>query len=1023
MKVLMTTLLLVVSLLVLTGCPGSTGPGSETKSDTATLTEKIAAASGSIDFKGARISENASVNSAVTINNLKIGGKTLTINASGVVLEAVSEARIVIGEGVGDGDVTIKNCENISSLEVKGGGANSIHLSGSKLDVVQIKKDGVRVVMNETKVNEKVTVEASQTKLEMKDTNTNAESSSKIPVLEITAHVDSVNIDSGKIDKISVASDETADEDGNGEKAAPAVTLTGKNEISSVEGKELHMVLKEEAEIVSKMSVSTENLNLEMEDTTSKIENLEVDSDVKNVNISGGQIDSISVKDTGASSEAPAINIMENVEIKEVTGTNTINVAEDVTNFEKPKGISTVKAITIDDIKLEYKSIRKEYLLDEQFSYYGLYAKIIYSNGATKRRQLTAENCTLDGFDSSTVGKSVVTVTFQNRQIGSLNIEIKDGVIEVEADQVLRIIQNLSVSCEIKVTGTVTNELFSEIMHTTSNLSFSISLDFTDTTGLSCIDWITSRLSRLVIPASVTEISEGALCNPVNEIKLAEGNTAYKMIDDAIYTKDGKTLIYYPQRKNAESFSVPEGTVRIGDQVFWNNNFLKKLNIPVSVEEIGSDILASVPLEEITVAPGNTSFKVENGVLLTMDGKRLVLYPPEKKDASYNVPSSVEMIEVSAFSAARNLSSVTIPSNVMKIGNNAFCHTGLTSISFDVTEGWYCSGLGLVSQEELTDVSNYKEYDKGFGNKLLYRRQDISVSSADIVETVKNLKESSNIKVTGTVTNELFSEVMNAANSLDWSLQFALDLSETTGLTKISWLSSRISDFTIPASVTEISEGAFSGVSEIKLATGNSNYDLVDGVLYTKDKKMLVCFPNGKRDSSFSIPNTVVRVGNNAFVSDRLENLNISASVKEIGTSAFSLYSLSQITVDSSNTSFKGVDGILYTSDGKTLIRYPAKKEGSSFNIPGTVEIIAANAFNNVKSLSSLKVPANVTKIQEYAFYYSGLTSIVFDEVDDWFYYKNGSEILIDPDDLSLASNYTSWNSLFYGVELFRKTE
>ncbi len=1015
----MGVVIFVTTLLFLTGCPSSTGPKSPEGETQSSLSAKIAAASGTINFNNEEIKENASVNSAVTIKNLKMGGKTLTINASGVVLEAVSDANIIIGQGVGDGDVTLKNCVNVSSLDVNGGGANSIHLSNSEVDIVRVKKDCVRVVMSETKITEKVTVEASQTKLEMTSTNTETDDSSKIPVLEISAQVDNVNIEGGKISKISVE----AAQSGNEGSTTPAVTLTGKNEITAIEGKDVLMILKEAAEITSTMNVNTENLSLELEDPSSKIQTIEVNSNVKNVNISGGKIENISVKDDGQTTEAPAINIMDNVEITEVTGATTLNVAEDVTNFEKPAGITAVNELTPKDITLDYTFAKKEYLVNEQFSYYGVYAKQFYNNGAAKRRQLTSSNCTVDGFDSSKTGNVTVTITYNNKQIGSFSVKIIDDDLAVDASQASKLIQTITVPCEIKVTGNLTDDLFKQIMETTNTLSVDISLDLSRTTGLSTIEWVTHRLSKLIIPASVTEIQEGALSNYVRGVILAEGNTTYKMVDDVIYTKDGKTLVFYSHDKQDEVFSVPEGTVRIADRAFVNCHALQKLNIPASVKEIGHALHASSSLKEITIAEGNTSFKVENGVLFTIDGKTLIMYAPKKTDTSYTVPSTVEIIEESSFVGAWNLLSVTIPASVIKIKNYAFCSSGLTSISFENTEGWYCSNLGSVSKEELSDASKFTDYNSGFGNQLLYKRKTITVTSSDAVETIKAITESCTIKITGEVSDDFFREILIAIDSLDWSLNFNLDLGETTGLTKILGLDRRITDFTIPASVTEITEDALSNLSGIKLASGNSNFVIDDGVLYTKDKTTILCYPFGKRDTSYSIPNTVVKIRPNTFRRvNCLQSVTIPASVTEIGSLAFCSEAIKQITVDSASTAFKSIDGVLYTYDGKTLIRYPGQKEDKSFTIPDTVEVISREAFNYARNLSSVTIPSSVTNIKPWAFINAWLTSITFEEVDDWYYLKDEEEIPVSPDDLTLVVNHTKGTPISE-TELYHKTE
>ena len=58
-----------------------------------------------------------------------------------------------------------------------------------------------------------------------------------------------------------------------------------------------------------------------------------------------------------------------------------------------------------------------------------------------------------------------------------------------------------------------------------------------------------------------------------------------------------------------------------------------------------------------------------------------------------------------------------------------------------------------------------------------------------------------------------------------------------------------LTSVTIPAGVTSIGRLAFSGcdkLTKIDVAKGSKSYASVDGVLFSKDKATLVCFPAGK---------------------------------------------------------------------------------------------------------------------------------------------------------------------------------
>ena len=61
----------------------------------------------------------------------------------------------------------------------------------------------------------------------------------------------------------------------------------------------------------------------------------------------------------------------------------------------------------------------------------------------------------------------------------------------------------------------------------------------------------------------------------------------------------------------------------------------------------------------------------------------------------------------------------------------------------------------------------------------------------------------------------------------------------------------KLSDVTIPSSVTYIDDGAFygcRGLMSISVAANNANYCSEAGVLFNKDKSELLCCPAGKKE-------------------------------------------------------------------------------------------------------------------------------------------------------------------------------
>ena len=167
---------------------------------------------------------------------------------------------------------------------------------------------------------------------------------------------------------------------------------------------------------------------------------------------------------------------------------------------------------------------------------------------------------------------------------------------------------------------------------------------------------------------------------------------------------------------------------------------------------------------------------------------------------------------------------------------------------------------------------------------------------------------------------------------------------------------------TIPDSIREVGFNPFIGCIDlisITLSPDHSYLETVEGVLFSKEDRRLVCYPSGWTETSYVIPEGTRIIGNYAFGNcKQLTAINIPESIVSIGDGAFTCCDrLLSITIP---------DGITRIEDG-TFSMCPSM---TSITIPDSVTYIGDYAFHDCASLTTVNLPGNVTVIGKYAFLY-----------------------------------------------------
>lgn len=191
----------------------------------------------------------------------------------------------------------------------------------------------------------------------------------------------------------------------------------------------------------------------------------------------------------------------------------------------------------------------------------------------------------------------------------------------------------------------------------------------------------------------------------------------------------------------------------------------------------------------------------------------------------------------------------------------------------------------------------------------------------------------------------------------------------------------KLTSISIPAKVKKVGENAFShsGIENILVDAANTAFTSVDGVLFTKNKATLICYPSG-RGGVYTVPVGTKIIEDCAFmVNTKLSGVVIADSVTNIGDSAFfGCYGIETLQLGKSvttigNYAFQMCDNLkeLTIPDSVTTIgeaAFNACSNLETLQLGTAVKSIGDHAFSYCETLEEVLIPASVTTIGAYAF-------------------------------------------------------
>lgn len=144
---------------------------------------------------------------------------------------------------------------------------------------------------------------------------------------------------------------------------------------------------------------------------------------------------------------------------------------------------------------------------------------------------------------------------------------------------------------------------------------------------------------------------------------------------------------------------------------------------------------------------------------------------------------------------------------------------------------------------------------------------------------------------------------------------------------------------------------------EIFVEEDHEDYSSENGVLFNKEKTVLLAYPAGRTEENYTIPDSVIKIENGAFFEHKyLRTLHISQDVIEIKNCQF--WGFTRIEVDTENTMYRSINSSLYSKDGKIAYHLFAHRSGNVKIEEGTVlvkEMYLTGDFDELYLPESLK--------------------------------------------------------------------
>ncbi len=471
-------------------------------------------------------------------------------------------------------------------------------------------------------------------------------------------------------------------------------------------------------------------------------------------------------------------------------------------------------------------------------------------------------------------------------------------------------------------------------------------------------------------------------CRALKQIIVDDENEYYCDIDGVLYNKDKTEIICYPMNHPAylrEKYGYND-TIWPDNPEFYASYKAQVLTyvLPETVEKIGKLCFADTAIAAIYMPEG---LKTIETMAMFKCWYLSDIYSYESSTAGditdfgaikmlngvyRSLPDGLEYIGSDAMSYNRSSDFLRIPATVTYIGHHAFWDTVYKDgNTFEGNEKIYIA----ASEEEFESVETGDQwiptYDSGLFNKkveLVYSTPKRTDELAEYTE-----KEDGTYELASFINTELLTELtINNALVVENGKVKEDTSKKVTSLAEypFKW-DNNIETVYIGKNIEKLDGKAFFNLRALKkiiVDKDNEYYCDIDGVLYTKDKTVLLHFPAAyEKTDVYVVPSTVSKIARAAFCYSDIKTVYFPEGLKEIDNLAFlKAEKLEKIC------SYKAEKEILVTDE--SAIAQMGKVYDS---LPEGIERIGLDGFNYASSLTYLYIPSSIKNLDAYCFCYN----------------------------------------------------